>query len=90
MKIDQCIALQGRLLACRPSASRAIGALLLSSLVLAACSSAEAPVTGEGTANSATAVMELGMDPRFDLSHEGDAYAVRTRDLVQRVAARLA
>src|SRR5947209_5934664 len=26
-------------------------------------------VTGEGTANSATAVMELGMDPRFDLSH---------------------
>ncbi|MDB6011849.1 MAG: purine nucleoside permease [Gammaproteobacteria bacterium] len=28
-----------------------------------------AMVTGEGTANSATAVMELGMDPRFDLSH---------------------
>ena len=26
-------------------------------------------VTGEGTANSATAVMELGMDTRFDLSH---------------------
>jgi purine nucleoside permease len=26
-------------------------------------------VTGEGTANSATAVMELGLDPRFDLSH---------------------
>ncbi len=26
-------------------------------------------VTGEGTTNSATAVMELGMDPRFDLSH---------------------
>ena len=26
-------------------------------------------VTGEGTANSATAVMELGIDPRFDLSH---------------------
>ncbi len=26
-------------------------------------------VTGEGTANSTTAVMELGMDPRFDLSH---------------------
>jgi len=26
-------------------------------------------VTGEGTANSATAMMELGMDPRFDLSH---------------------
>jgi len=26
-------------------------------------------VTGEGTANSATAVMELGMDPRFDLRH---------------------
>ena len=26
-------------------------------------------VTGEGTANSATAVMELGMDARFDLSH---------------------
>jgi purine nucleoside permease len=26
-------------------------------------------VTGEGTANSATGVMELGMDPRFDLSH---------------------
>jgi len=26
-------------------------------------------VTGEGTMNSATAVMELGMDPRFDLSH---------------------
>ena len=26
-------------------------------------------VTGEGTANSATAIMELGMDPRFDLSH---------------------
>jgi purine nucleoside permease len=26
-------------------------------------------VTGEGTANSSTAVMELGMDPRFDLSH---------------------
>jgi purine nucleoside permease len=26
-------------------------------------------VTGEGTANSATAVMELGMDPRFDLTH---------------------
>jgi purine nucleoside permease len=26
-------------------------------------------VTGEGTANSATAVMELGMDPRFDLKH---------------------
>jgi purine nucleoside permease len=26
-------------------------------------------VTGEGTANSATSVMELGMDPRFDLSH---------------------
>ena len=26
-------------------------------------------VTGMGTANSATAVMELGMDPRFDLSH---------------------
>jgi len=26
-------------------------------------------VTGAGTANSATAVMELGMDPRFDLSH---------------------
>src|SRR5215472_14174241 len=25
-------------------------------------------VTGEGTANSASAVMELGMDPRFDLS----------------------
>jgi len=28
-----------------------------------------AMVTGEGTANSATAVMELGMDPRFDLTH---------------------
>ena len=28
-----------------------------------------AMVTGEGTANSATAVMELGMDPRFDVSH---------------------
>jgi purine nucleoside permease len=28
-----------------------------------------AMVTGEGTANSSTAVMELGMDPRFDLSH---------------------
>ena len=28
-----------------------------------------AMVTGEGTANSASAVMELGMDPRFDLSH---------------------
>jgi len=26
-------------------------------------------VTGEGNVNSATAVMELGMDPRFDLSH---------------------
>ena len=26
-------------------------------------------VTGEGTANSATSVMELAMDPRFDLSH---------------------
>jgi purine nucleoside permease len=26
-------------------------------------------VTGEGNINSATAVMELGMDPRFDLSH---------------------
>ncbi len=26
-------------------------------------------VTGEGTANSASSVMELGMDPRFDLSH---------------------
>jgi purine nucleoside permease len=26
-------------------------------------------VTGEGTANSATAVMELGMDPRFNLKH---------------------
>jgi purine nucleoside permease len=26
-------------------------------------------VTGEGTANSGSAVMELGMDPRFDLSH---------------------
>lgn len=26
-------------------------------------------LTGEGTANSATAVMELGLDPRFDLSH---------------------
>jgi purine nucleoside permease len=26
-------------------------------------------VTGEGTANSASAVMELGMDPRFDLTH---------------------
>ncbi len=26
-------------------------------------------VTGEGTANSATALMELGMDPRFDLTH---------------------
>ncbi len=26
-------------------------------------------VTGMGTANSATAVMELGTDPRFDLSH---------------------
>jgi purine nucleoside permease len=26
-------------------------------------------VTGEGTANSATAVMALGLDPRFDLSH---------------------
>jgi purine nucleoside permease len=26
-------------------------------------------VTGMGTANSATATMELGMDPRFDLSH---------------------
>ena len=26
-------------------------------------------LTGEGTANSATAVMELGMDPRFDLTH---------------------
>jgi purine nucleoside permease len=26
-------------------------------------------VTGEGTANSASAVMELGMDRRFDLSH---------------------
>jgi purine nucleoside permease len=26
-------------------------------------------VTGIGTANSASAVMELGMDPRFDLSH---------------------
>src|SRR5262249_59439052 len=26
-------------------------------------------VTGMGTANSATAVMELGLDPRFDLSH---------------------
>jgi purine nucleoside permease len=26
-------------------------------------------VTGEGTANSTTAVMELGMDPRFDLTH---------------------
>jgi purine nucleoside permease len=26
-------------------------------------------VTGEGTANSSTAIMELGMDPRFDLSH---------------------
>jgi purine nucleoside permease len=26
-------------------------------------------VTGEGTANSATGVMELGMDPRFDLTH---------------------
>ena len=26
-------------------------------------------VTGMGTANSATAVMELAMDPRFDLSH---------------------
>jgi purine nucleoside permease len=26
-------------------------------------------VTGMGTMNSATAVMELGMDPRFDLSH---------------------
>jgi len=37
-------------LACRPSASRPIGALLLSSLVLAACSSAEAPVTTEGSA----------------------------------------
>jgi purine nucleoside permease len=28
-----------------------------------------AMVTGEGTANSSTAVMELGMDPRFDLTH---------------------
>ena len=26
-------------------------------------------VTGEGTANAASALMELGMDPRFDLSH---------------------
>ena len=26
-------------------------------------------VTGEGTANAGSAVMELGMDPRFDLSH---------------------
>ena len=26
-------------------------------------------VTGVGTANSASAIMELGMDPRFDLSH---------------------
>jgi purine nucleoside permease len=26
-------------------------------------------VTGEGNVNSASAVMELGMDPRFDLSH---------------------
>ena len=26
-------------------------------------------VTGEGTANSASALMELGMDPRFDLRH---------------------
>ncbi len=26
-------------------------------------------VTGEGTANSTSAVMELGMDPRFDLKH---------------------
>jgi purine nucleoside permease len=26
-------------------------------------------LTGEGTANSASAVMELGMDPRFDLTH---------------------
>jgi purine nucleoside permease len=26
-------------------------------------------VTGEGTANSASAVMEVGMDPRFDLRH---------------------
>ena len=26
-------------------------------------------VTGEGSINSASAVMELGMDPRFDLSH---------------------
>src|ERR1700741_5121980 len=28
-----------------------------------------AMVTGEGTANSTSAVMELGMDSRFDLSH---------------------
>jgi purine nucleoside permease len=28
-----------------------------------------AMVTGEGTANSASGVMELGMDPRFDLTH---------------------
>jgi purine nucleoside permease len=26
-------------------------------------------VTGEGTANSASSVMELGLDPRFDLTH---------------------
>ena len=28
-----------------------------------------AMVTGEGTANSASGMMELGMDPRFDLTH---------------------
>jgi hypothetical protein len=50
MKIDKRIALQSRLSACRRSASRAIGALSLGSLVLAACSSAEAPVTQQGSA----------------------------------------
>jgi hypothetical protein len=50
MKLDKCIALQGRLSACQRSASRVIGALLLGSLLLAACSSAEAPVNRTGSA----------------------------------------
>ena len=32
-------------------------------------------VTGEGTANSATAVMELGMDPRLDALRQTTAFA---------------
>ena len=49
MQMNRCIALPGRVPACRRSASRAIGALLAASLVLAACSSAEAPVIAIGS-----------------------------------------